>query len=125
MYTLGPCPVAAVKKGICTVKYDTAFVFSEVNADEVHWELLPGGGEKQLDLFKSKYGAPTVNNNKTKTTAKHMHAHTNTYTNHSFRVLLFKLTMPTRSECFVYLETLCPTGISCDVGSIYRLIEKG
>lgn len=63
VYTLGPCPVAAVKKGICTVKYDTAFVFAEVNADEVHWELLPGGGEKQLDLFKSKYVASTPTRN--------------------------------------------------------------
>jgi len=46
--------VAAVKKGQCDVKYDAGFVFSEVNADEIHWEILPGGGEKQLELFKKK-----------------------------------------------------------------------
>lgn len=43
MWTCGPCPVAAVKKGICNVQYDTGFVFSEVNADKIYWTVHPGG----------------------------------------------------------------------------------
>lgn len=38
MFTCGPCPVAAVKNGECDLKYDAGFIFSEVNADKVHWE---------------------------------------------------------------------------------------
>lgn len=56
VYTCGPCPVAAVKKGICTIPFDTAFVFAEVNADEVHWELLPGGDAKRIKLLKNTTG---------------------------------------------------------------------
>lgn len=37
VYTCGPAPKAAVKNGLCGIMYDTSFVFSEVNADEVHW----------------------------------------------------------------------------------------
>ena len=36
----GPAPVAAIKKGDCSVNFDTAFVFSEVNADKIVWHRL-------------------------------------------------------------------------------------
>ena len=34
----GPCPVAAVKQGLCNMNYDVGFVFAEVNGDRVFWE---------------------------------------------------------------------------------------
>nr|XP_022335793.1 uncharacterized protein LOC111132291 [Crassostrea virginica] len=36
----GPAPVAAIKLGDCSVNFDTAFVFSEVNADKIVWHRL-------------------------------------------------------------------------------------
>lgn len=36
-YCCGPASVAAIKRGDCSVNYDTAFVFSEVNADKIVW----------------------------------------------------------------------------------------
>ncbi|KAL8563867.1 hypothetical protein ACOMHN_034246 [Nucella lapillus] len=36
-YQCGPCPVKAVKNGWVNLGFDTPFVFSEVNADSVHW----------------------------------------------------------------------------------------
>lgn len=41
LYQCGPCPVKAVKKGEIHIGYDTAFVFSEVNAEVVHWIVAP------------------------------------------------------------------------------------
>ncbi|PVD20985.1 hypothetical protein C0Q70_19149 [Pomacea canaliculata] len=41
----GPCPVAAVRRGDIDIGYDTAFVFAEVNAEEVNW-LVKDGGQK-------------------------------------------------------------------------------
>ena len=40
--TCGPCPVIAVKNGYCNVGYDTGFVFAEVNADQLHWNIEDG-----------------------------------------------------------------------------------
>lgn len=40
-FTCGPCPVAAVKRGLCNIPYDAGFVFSAVNADEIHWTRYP------------------------------------------------------------------------------------
>ena len=37
VFQCGPCPVKAVKNGDTNVGFDTAFVFGEVNADEVCW----------------------------------------------------------------------------------------
>ncbi|XP_052247708.1 protein-glutamine gamma-glutamyltransferase K-like [Dreissena polymorpha] len=56
VYTCGPCPLVALKAGECGVKFDTGFVFAEVNADEVHWELLPGGGTRRLKVDKKSIG---------------------------------------------------------------------
>ena len=33
--------MAAVKSGRCNIQYDTPFVYAEVNADVIHWELSP------------------------------------------------------------------------------------
>ena len=41
----GPCSVEAIKNGLVNLPYDTAFVFSEVNADRVNW-IQDGNGWK-------------------------------------------------------------------------------
>ncbi|XP_045192044.2 hemocyte protein-glutamine gamma-glutamyltransferase-like [Mercenaria mercenaria] len=56
VYTCGPCPVAAVRKGLCMTNYDTAFVFSEVNADKVHWRVHSGDRLERIELFKHSVG---------------------------------------------------------------------
>lgn len=56
IFTCGPCPLAAVKKGMCNVPYDTGFVFSEVNADKVYWTVHPGGVFEKTNVEKSSVG---------------------------------------------------------------------
>lgn len=41
VYQCGPAPVAAIKKGEIGRPFDAPFIFAEVNADIVHWEILP------------------------------------------------------------------------------------
>ena len=39
-FRCGPCPVNAIKKGeIGRVNYDAPFIFAEVNADIVDWQI--------------------------------------------------------------------------------------
>ncbi|CAN7992131.1 unnamed protein product [Ixodes hexagonus] len=40
-YQVGPCSVAAVKRGQIGYMYDSPFVFAEVNADVIHWKEEP------------------------------------------------------------------------------------
>ena len=39
IYQCGPASVEAVKNGHCSLLYDTKFVFAEVNADVIEWEV--------------------------------------------------------------------------------------
>uniref|UniRef100_A0A671SD10 protein-glutamine gamma-glutamyltransferase n=1 Tax=Sinocyclocheilus anshuiensis TaxID=1608454 RepID=A0A671SD10_9TELE len=48
VFCCGPCPVHAVKEGEVGLKYDTPFVFSEVNADLVVWIVHPDGERIQV-----------------------------------------------------------------------------
>uniref|UniRef100_A0A673M394 protein-glutamine gamma-glutamyltransferase n=1 Tax=Sinocyclocheilus rhinocerous TaxID=307959 RepID=A0A673M394_9TELE len=48
VFCCGPCPVNAVKEGEVGLKYDTPFVFSEVNADLVVWIVHPDGERIQV-----------------------------------------------------------------------------
>ncbi|XP_017695434.1 PREDICTED: protein-glutamine gamma-glutamyltransferase K-like [Lepidothrix coronata] len=43
LFCCGPCSVTAVKNGEVFLKYDTPFVFAEVNSDKVYWQRQPGG----------------------------------------------------------------------------------
>lgn len=45
-FCCGPCPVAAIKEGNLGVKYDTPFVFAEVNADITYW-IVQRDGQRQ------------------------------------------------------------------------------
>ncbi|XP_069102902.1 LOW QUALITY PROTEIN: hemocyte protein-glutamine gamma-glutamyltransferase-like [Argopecten irradians] len=42
LYCCGPCPLLAIKKGDVTVPYDGRFIFGEVNADKVYWQMKDG-----------------------------------------------------------------------------------
>ncbi|TRZ07581.1 hypothetical protein HGM15179_019526, partial [Zosterops borbonicus] len=44
LFCCGPCSVTAVKNGEVFLKYDTPFVFAEVNSDKVYWQRQPHGG---------------------------------------------------------------------------------
>ena len=46
VFTCGPSPKKAIKNGECWLPYDTSFVFSEVNADIIHWELTEAGARR-------------------------------------------------------------------------------
>jgi transglutaminase 1 len=50
MYRCGPASVAAVKRGEVLRPYDSAFVFSEVNADKVFWRYY--GPTQPLKLLR-------------------------------------------------------------------------
>lgn len=39
IFCCGPASLAAIKRGEVHMQYDTPFVFAEVNADRVNWEL--------------------------------------------------------------------------------------
>ena len=39
LYRTGPASVESIRRGEIGLTYDSPFVFSEVNADVVHWEL--------------------------------------------------------------------------------------
>lgn len=55
-YACGPCPLAAVKEGDCVMKYDSKFVFAEVNADTIHWLITSDKKWKKLFTAKHKVG---------------------------------------------------------------------
>ena len=38
-YRAGPASVRAIKEGKVNLKYDTRFVFAEVNSDKVYWKF--------------------------------------------------------------------------------------
>ncbi|NXI34091.1 TGM1 glutamyltransferase, partial [Galbula dea] len=43
LFCCGPCSVTAVKNGEVFLKYDTPFVFAEVNSDKVYWQRQANG----------------------------------------------------------------------------------
>ena len=51
VFTCGPCPLYAIKQGQVNKPFDGAFIFSEVNADQIHWKPAPDGGYVK---FKAK-----------------------------------------------------------------------
>ncbi|KAM6120865.1 protein-glutamine gamma-glutamyltransferase 2 [Phoenicopterus ruber ruber] len=47
VFCCGPAPVRAIKEGDLRLKYDTPFVFAEVNADVVYWVVRRDGSQKK------------------------------------------------------------------------------
>uniref|UniRef100_A0A8C5FPI3 Transglutaminase 2, like n=1 Tax=Gadus morhua TaxID=8049 RepID=A0A8C5FPI3_GADMO len=56
MFRCGPCPLKAIKEGDLNVKFDVPFVFAEVNADIINWEIRPDGQRKRLSSNSAKVG---------------------------------------------------------------------
>lgn len=61
-YCCGPASVAAIKRGDCSVNYDTAFVFSEVNADKIVWNRLKGNKWQMLYSDTNEYVSIKLSN---------------------------------------------------------------
>ncbi|XP_033823458.1 protein-glutamine gamma-glutamyltransferase 2 [Periophthalmus magnuspinnatus] len=55
-FCCGPCPVAAIKEGNLTVKYDAPFIFAEVNADIVEWVVRRDGQKQKARVDESSVG---------------------------------------------------------------------
>ncbi|KAG7522383.1 protein-glutamine gamma-glutamyltransferase 2-like [Solea senegalensis] len=56
VFCCGPCPVKAIKEGNVEVKYDTPFVFAEVNADIIVWLVRQNGERQKLSVDESGVG---------------------------------------------------------------------
>lgn len=50
VFCCGPSPLKAIKNGDVDLKYDTPFVFAEVNADCVSWLVHKDGSKKQISV---------------------------------------------------------------------------
>ncbi|XP_035986257.1 protein-glutamine gamma-glutamyltransferase 5-like [Fundulus heteroclitus] len=48
MYCCGPAPVKAILNGDTHLKYDVPFVFAEVNADRVNWQIRRDGSKIKI-----------------------------------------------------------------------------
>ncbi|XP_076111909.1 hemocyte protein-glutamine gamma-glutamyltransferase-like [Mytilus galloprovincialis] len=56
IYQCGPAPLAAIKTGEVYLPFDTPFVFAEVNADKVFWQMTETGDLKNIGLQKHSIG---------------------------------------------------------------------
>ncbi|KAM6169268.1 protein-glutamine gamma-glutamyltransferase 4-like [Rhynchocyon petersi] len=54
VYCCGPSPVIAIRKGDIFIGYDTKFIFSEVNADQITWAVKMVNGKKELKKIAVK-----------------------------------------------------------------------
>ncbi|XP_072291815.1 protein-glutamine gamma-glutamyltransferase 2 [Eucyclogobius newberryi] len=55
-FCCGPCPVAAIKEGNLSVKYDAPFIFAEVNADIVEWIVRSDGHQQKIRVDERYVG---------------------------------------------------------------------
>uniref|UniRef100_A0A673ITC0 Protein-glutamine gamma-glutamyltransferase K n=1 Tax=Sinocyclocheilus rhinocerous TaxID=307959 RepID=A0A673ITC0_9TELE len=55
-YRCGPTPVSAVRNGQVDLKFDTPFVFAEVNSDRIYWQKKPDGSLSQVHVEKNSIG---------------------------------------------------------------------
>uniref|UniRef100_A0A8C1K6Y3 Protein-glutamine gamma-glutamyltransferase K n=1 Tax=Cyprinus carpio TaxID=7962 RepID=A0A8C1K6Y3_CYPCA len=55
-YRCGPTPVSAIRNGQVNLKFDTPFVFAEVNSDRIYWQKKPDGSFSQVNVEKNSIG---------------------------------------------------------------------
>lgn len=55
IYQCGPAPLEAIKRGEVHLSYDTPFVFAEVNADRVNWQIEDNGELTNIGSNKSRF----------------------------------------------------------------------
>ncbi|XP_068094142.1 protein-glutamine gamma-glutamyltransferase K [Hyperolius riggenbachi] len=56
IYCCGPSPVLAIKNGLVNIKYDTGFIFAEVNSDKVFYQRMPNGKFKKVHVEERAVG---------------------------------------------------------------------
>ncbi|KAM9329581.1 protein-glutamine gamma-glutamyltransferase K [Gastrophryne carolinensis] len=56
IYRCGPSPLLAIKNGLVNIKYDTGFIFSEVNSDKVFYQQMPNGKFKKVHVEERAVG---------------------------------------------------------------------
>lgn len=56
IYQCGPAPLEAIKRGEVYLPYDTPFVFAEVNADRVNWQVEDNDELTNIGINKSSVG---------------------------------------------------------------------
>ncbi|XP_040272861.1 protein-glutamine gamma-glutamyltransferase K [Bufo bufo] len=56
IYCCGPSPVLAIKNGLVNIKYDTPFIFAEVNSDKVFYQRTENGKFKQVHVEERAVG---------------------------------------------------------------------
>nr|XP_021325485.1 transglutaminase 1 isoform X1 [Danio rerio]XP_021325486.1 transglutaminase 1 isoform X1 [Danio rerio] len=55
-YRCGPTPVSAVRSGQVNLRFDTPFVFAEVNSDKIYWQRNADGSFRQVSVEKNSIG---------------------------------------------------------------------
>uniref|UniRef100_A0A8C2DJ03 Protein-glutamine gamma-glutamyltransferase K n=1 Tax=Cyprinus carpio TaxID=7962 RepID=A0A8C2DJ03_CYPCA len=55
-YRCGPTSIFAVRNGQVTLKFDTPFVFAEVNSDRIYWQKKTDGSFSQVRVEKNTIG---------------------------------------------------------------------
>uniref|UniRef100_A0A5F9DBT8 Protein-glutamine gamma-glutamyltransferase K n=1 Tax=Oryctolagus cuniculus TaxID=9986 RepID=A0A5F9DBT8_RABIT len=68
IFCCGPCSVESVKNGLVYMKYDTPFIFAEVNSDKVYWQRQDDGSFKIVYVEEKAIGTLIV----TKAVRSHM-----------------------------------------------------
>ncbi|XP_075708791.1 protein-glutamine gamma-glutamyltransferase K [Rhinoderma darwinii] len=56
IYCCGPSPVLAVKNGLVNIKFDTSFIFAEVNSDKVFYQRQSNGKFKKVHVEERAVG---------------------------------------------------------------------
>ncbi|XP_057577319.1 protein-glutamine gamma-glutamyltransferase K [Hippopotamus amphibius kiboko] len=60
IFCCGPCSVQSIKNGLVYMKYDTAFIFAEVNSDKVYWQRQADGSFKIVYVEEKAIGSLIV-----------------------------------------------------------------
>ncbi|XP_038597265.1 protein-glutamine gamma-glutamyltransferase K [Tachyglossus aculeatus] len=56
IFCCGPCSVESIKNGLVYMKYDTPFIFAEVNSDKVYWQRQSDGSFKIVYVEEKAIG---------------------------------------------------------------------
>ncbi|XP_058594632.1 protein-glutamine gamma-glutamyltransferase K isoform X2 [Neofelis nebulosa] len=56
IFCCGPCSVESIKNGLVYMKYDTPFIFAEVNSDKVYWQRQDDGSFKIVYVEEKAIG---------------------------------------------------------------------
>ncbi|XP_054938096.1 protein-glutamine gamma-glutamyltransferase K isoform X2 [Physeter macrocephalus] len=60
IFCCGPCSVQSIKNGLVYMKYDTPFIFAEVNSDKIYWQRQGDGSFKIVYVEEKAIGSLVV-----------------------------------------------------------------